>query len=117
MIHQGELYWLDVGTPVGSAPGFKHPHVVIQSDALNASRLGTVVVCALTSNVRLAQAPGNVLLDRGEAGLTQASVVNVTQLYTVDKSELEERIGTLSRRRVMQVLQGVRLVIEPADVD
>ena len=117
MIHQGEVYWLDLGLPVGSAPGFKHPHVVIQSDALNASRLGTVVVCALTSNVRLAQAPGNVLLERGEAGLAKASVVNVTQLYTVDKSELDDRIGTLSRRRLLEILDGVRLVIEPAEVD
>ena len=117
MIRQGEVYWLDLGVPVGSAPGFRHPHLVVQSDALNASRLATVVVCALTTNLRLGRAPGNVLLEEGEANLPKRSVVNVTQLFTVDKRELEERIGVLSHRRVRQILDGMRLVFEPVDVD
>ena len=117
MIRQGEVYWLELGVPVGSAPGYWHPHVVVQSDALNASRIETAIVCALTSNLRLARAPGNVLLERGEAGLPKQSVVNITQVYTVDKSELDERIGILLKRRVREIVDGLRLAFEPADVD
>ena len=117
MVRQGEVYGLDLGVPVGSEPGFRHPHIVVQSDALNVSRLATTVVCALTSNVRLARAPGNVMLERGEANSPKQSVVNVTQLYTVDKSELEERIGMLSPQRVREILDGLQLVFEPAEVD
>ena len=69
MIRQGDIYWLDLGSPKGSEPGFRHPHVVIQNDVFNASRINTVVVCALTTNLRRAQAPGNVILNKGEANL------------------------------------------------
>ena len=117
MIRQGEVYWLDLGEPVGSAPGYRHPHVIVQGDALNVSQIGTTIVCALTTNLRLARAPGNVLLDRGEAGLPKQSVVNVSQLFTVDKSELEDRIGVISRRHFREVLEGLQLVFEQAEME
>jgi mRNA interferase MazF len=117
VIKQGELYWVDLGEPAGPEPGYRHPHVVIQNNVFNQSRINTVVVCALTSNLRRATAPGNVLLGEGEANIPKQSVVNVSQIYTVDKRDLAERIGTLSGRRVRQILSGIRLVIEPRDVD
>lgn len=113
VINQGDVYWIDLDEPLGSGPGFRHPHVVVQSDLFNHSRLATVVVCLLTTNLRLANAPGNVLLDMGEANLPCQSVVNVTQLYTVDKAGLAEWIGALSESRVRQIVAGIRLLIEP----
>jgi mRNA interferase MazF len=117
VIAQGDIYWIDLGEPSGSAPGYRHPHVVIQNNLFNASRIDTVVVCALTSNLRRSAAPGNVLLEPGEANLPKQSVVNVSQIYTVDKSDLVVKIGALSQRRIRQVLVGVMLVIEPREVD
>ena len=117
VINQGDVFWVDLGEPSGSEPGYRHPHVVIQNNVFNRSRINTVVVCALTSNLGRAKAPGNVLLREGEASLSKQSVVNVSQIFTVDKRDLNERIGTLSRRRVRQILDGVRLVIEPRDID
>jgi mRNA interferase MazF len=117
VISQGDLYWVDLGDPGGSGPGYRHPHVVIQNNVFNRSRIHTVVVCALTSNLRRAKAPGNVLLEKGEASLPKQSVVNVSQIFTVDKRDLGEKIGVLSGRRVHQILDGVRLVIEPRDLD
>ena len=116
MIRQGDLYWIDLGEPTGSRPGYRHPHVIIQNDLFNASRIGTVVVCALTSNLTWADAPGNVRLRKGEGGLPKESVVNVSQVFTVDKADCAEKIGTLSPRRVCEVVDGVRLVIEPRAV-
>ena len=117
MISQGDLYWVALGDPAGSEPGYRHPHIVIQNNVFNRSRINTVVVCALTSNLRRAKAPGNVLLEKGEASLPKQGVVNVSQIFTVDKRDLGEKIGALSRRRVCQILDGVRLVIEPRDLD
>ena len=116
LVEQGDIFWIDLGEPVGSEPGFRRPHVVIQNNLFNQSRIRTVVMCVVTSNMRLASAPGNVRLERGEAGLSRESVVNVSQLYTIDKAELVERIGTLSRARIDQILDGVRLVIEPLEL-
>ena len=113
MIRQGEVYWIDLGDPNGSAPAFRHPHVVVQNDLFNRSRIGTVVVCSLTSNLRRALAPGNVMLEQGEASLPKQSVVNVSQIYTVDKSQLEDRIGALSSSRMHQIIAGARLLLEP----
>ena len=117
VINQGDVFWVDLGEPSGSEPGYRHPHVVIQNNVFNRSRIGTAVVCALTSNLRRAEAPGNVLLEKGEANLPKQSVVNVSQIFTVDKRDLDERIGMLSHQRVGQILDGVRLVLEPRDVD
>jgi mRNA interferase MazF len=116
VINQGDLFWVDLGDLAGSEPGYRHPHVVIQNNVFNRSRIGTVVVCALTSNLRRADAPGNLLLEKGEANLPQQSVVNVSQIFTVDKRDLGDRIGMLSGQRVRQILDGVRLVIEPRDL-
>jgi mRNA interferase MazF len=113
VINQGDLFWLDLGEPSGSGPGYLRPYVVIQNDLFNQSRIHTVVVCVITSNLGRADAPGNVLLDNGEGNLPKQSVVNVSQIYTVDKEELIEKIGTLSPARVRQILDGVRLVSEP----
>lgn len=117
VISQGDVYWVDLGDPSGSAPGYRHPHVVIQNNLFNRSRINTVVVCALTSNLSRAHAPGNVLLERGEANLPKQSVVNVSQLFTVDKADVVELIGTLSRRRIHQILDGLSLLLEPREID
>jgi mRNA interferase MazF len=117
VINQGDVFWVDLGEPSESEPGYRHPHVVIQNNVFNRSRISTVVVCTLTSNLKRAEAPGNVLLENGEANLPKQSVVNVSQIFTVGKSDLEEKIGMLSRWRIRQILDGVRLVIEPRDVD
>lgn len=117
VINQGDVFWIDFGMPSGSEPGYRHPHVVVQNNVFNQSRINTVVVCALTSNLRLVDAPGNVLLEEGEANLPKQSVVNVSQIFTVDKRDLDEKIGTLAPRRMRQILDGVHLVLEPRDVD
>ena len=116
VIQQGEIYWIDLGDPTGSSPGYKHPHVVIQNNIFNQSRINTVVVCVITSNLKRATAPGNVLLDEGEGNLPKQSVVNVSQIFTVDKRDLEEKIGMLSRKRVSEILAGIQLVLEPRDL-
>ena len=116
VIRQGDIYWVDLGMPSGSEPGYRHPHVVIQNNLFNQSKINTVVVCALTSNLKRAGAPGNVLLAKGEANLKRASVVNVSQIVTVDKSDLIEKIGTLSPQRVSQVTEGIRLLVEPREL-
>ena len=112
-IRQGEIYWVELGEPCGSAPGYRHPHVVISNDVFNRSRLRTVVLCALTSNLARASSPGNVLLPKGEANLPKDSVVNVTQLVTLDREDLSEKIGRLPPSRIDDVVRGVLLVIEP----
>jgi mRNA interferase MazF len=115
VINQGEIYWIDLGDPTGSRPGYRRPHVVVQNNLFNSSRMNTVVVCPVTSNLRRSEAPGNVLLDDGEAGLPKRSVVLVSQMLTVDKSELMEYVGTVSSRRIDQILGGIRLLLEPAE--
>jgi mRNA interferase MazF len=114
VIRQGDVYWLTFDG-VGSEPDGRRPAVVVQHDRFNRSAIQTVVITAVTSNLRLAGAPGNVRLRKGEAGLPKASVVNVSQLGTVDRGKLVVRIGKLSTRRLNQVLEGVGLVlgIEP----
>jgi mRNA interferase MazF len=108
MIDRGDLFWILPDASPGDAPGPAHPHVVIQDDVLNHSRIHTVVVCALTSNLKRAIEPGNVLLDPGEGNLEKQSVVIVSQVSSVDKSRLGERIGVLSEHRVEQILAGLR---------
>jgi mRNA interferase MazF len=117
VINQGDIFWIELGEPSGSGPGYRHPHVVIQNNIFNRSRINTVVVCALTSNLQRAAAPGNVLLEPGEADLPKQSVVVVSQLFTVDKSQLSEHIGTLSKRRVRETLDGMKLLTEPRDIE
>jgi mRNA interferase MazF len=116
VINQGDIFWIDLDEPSSSEPGYRCPHVVvIQNNVFNCSRINTVVVCILTSNLKRANAPGNVLLEVGEANLPEKSVVNVSQIFTVNKSQFKEKIGTVSEARVCQILQGVQLVIEPRE--
>jgi mRNA interferase MazF len=107
-IDRGDVFWVgqdDLHDPVLAHP---HPHVVVQDDLFNHSRLATVVVCALTSNLRRASWPGNVLLEAGEAGLPKRSVVVVSQVSSVEKARLGEKIGSLSAARVGEILDGLR---------
>lgn len=117
VINQGDIYWIDFGEPSGSAPGYLHPHVVIQNNVFNLSRINTIVVCALTSNLQRAETPGNVLLNEGEANLPKQSVVIVSQIFTVYKSDLGEYIGTLSKKRIRQILEGIKMLTEPRDIE
>jgi mRNA interferase MazF len=116
-IAQGDVFWVNLGTPIGSEPEYRHPHVVVQNNSFNRSRIRTVVVCAVTSNLQRATAPGNVLLHAGEANLPRHSVVNISQLSTVDTSQLDEKIGTLSRTRLQDILAGITLLLQPVTLD
>jgi mRNA interferase MazF len=113
VILQGDIFWFDLGNPQGSGPGFRRPFVVVQNDVFNASRIGTTILCAITSNLSRAKAPGNVLLRKGEANLPRPSVVNISQIFTADKSALKDKIGTLSRLRVQEIVAGLGLVFRP----
>jgi mRNA interferase MazF len=115
VINQGDIYWLSFGFPHGSEPSYRRPHVVIQNNAHNHSPLNSVLVCAITTNLKRAEIPGNVLLMKGEGSLPRRSVVVVSQLSTVDKSRLVERSGTLSPRRIQDILRGVLTVLEPRE--
>ena len=90
VINQGDIYWVNLTEPSGSEPGYRHPHVVIQNNLFNRSRINTVVVWALTSNIKRAKAPGNVLLKKGEANLPKQSVINISQIFTINKDDLIE---------------------------
>ena len=117
VIRQGDVFWVTLAEPAGSSPGYRHPHVVVQNNLFNDSRIQTTIICTLTSNLKRAAAPGNVLLEANEGGLPKPSVVVVSQLFTVDKSDLTEHIGTLSKKRVRQILDGMRLVTEPREAE
>jgi len=107
-INRGDLFWVEPDESRGSIPGSSHPHVVIQDDVFNRSRISTVIVCALTSNLHRASEPGNICLEVGEGSLTRQSVVVVSQVSAIYKSQLGERIGALSDDRVEQILAGMR---------
>ncbi|MGZ3418057.1 MAG: type II toxin-antitoxin system PemK/MazF family toxin [Polyangiales bacterium] len=107
-IHRGDVFWIRPDDLRGPVPDYSHPHVVVQDDVFNHSRITTVVVCALTSNLHRASEPGNVLLDVGEGDLPKQSVVVVSQISSIDKAQLGERIGSLSDTRVEQILAGLR---------
>lgn len=112
MTARGEVWWADVDEPRGSEPGFRRPLVVVQADAFNQSRIQTVVCVAMTSNLRLADAPGNVLVSKGDSGLPSDSVANVSQIVTVDRSVLANRVGKLPVRVRERIDRGLRLVLE-----
>lgn len=107
---QGDIFWIEADPTRGSVPGSPHPHVVVQDDLFNRSRISTVVVCALTSNLNRATEPGNFLLEPGEGNLDRQSVVVVSQVSSVYKTRLGEHIGTLSGERVQQILAGMRFL-------
>ena len=116
MVKQGDIYWIDLPQPSGSEPGFCRPCVVVQNNVFNQSRIATVVVCILTSNLRRASAPGNLLLEKGEANLPKASLVNISQLLTVNKTDLRQKIGTLTREKLNLVISGIKLLVEPRNL-
>jgi mRNA interferase MazF len=110
IVNQGDIYWIPSEESGGSEPGYTHPHVVIQENALNHSQIDTPVVCRLTSNMKRAKAPGNILLEPGEGNLLKQSVVVVSQVSTVDKTRLGEYIGSLGEQRINQILAGMQFL-------
>jgi mRNA interferase MazF len=114
VVRQGEVFWVDLGRFRGSEPGGRRPAVVAQSDRFNRSQIATTVIAAITSNERLGHAPGNVRLGAGEAGLPKASVINVSQLRTIDKAALTHRAGQLSLARIDELRRGLAMLFETA---
>jgi mRNA interferase MazF len=111
VIRRGEIWWASLPKPTGSGPGYRRPVLVVQADDFNASRIQTVVVAVITSNLALASAPGNVLCSRKETRLSRDSVVNVSQIITLDKDLLSDRVSSLRPRLLRQVEAGLRLVL------
>ena len=107
VVRRGQIWWVAFGEPRGSEPGYRHPALVIQRDEVNASALDTVVVCVLTSNTRLATAPGNTLIPKRASKLPKDSVANASQIATIDKSDLGTLVGTLSARHLAAVDRGI----------
>ena len=108
---RGEIWWADLGDLVGAGPGYRRPVLVIQSKPFNESRIATVIVAVITTHLALAEAPGNVRLSKSESGLPKASVVNVSQVITIDKRTLTEKVKFLSGAVVQRVDEGLRLVL------
>ena len=110
-MYRGEIWWANLPDPVGSEPGYRRPILVIQDDTFTQSRISTVIVVIITSNIQLAEAPGNVLLPREVSGLSRDSVINVSQIFTIDKKFLVERIGSLSNYLQEEIDEGLRIVL------
>lgn len=111
VVRRGEIWWASLSEPSGSEPGYRRPLVIIQSNDFNRSRIRTVLTAVITSNLRLASAPGNIRLSAKRTGLKRDSVLNVSQLITVDKAFLTEKIGKLADRQVQEMNAGLRLVL------
>ena len=111
VILRGEIWWAKLPAPIASKPGYKRPLLIIQSDDFNRSRINTVIAAVITSNLRLSEAPGNVLLSKKDSNLPKKSVANVSQLITVDKSFLTEKVGKLNPDKFKDVEAGIRLVL------
>lgn len=111
IVSQGEVWWADLAEPIGSSPGFRRPVVVVQSDALNRSRISTVVCVPLTSNMKWAQAPGNVELTSAVTGLPKDSVANVSQILTLDRKTLTDRVGKLRPNTLKLVIGGIEIIL------
>jgi mRNA interferase MazF len=108
---RGEIWWASVPEPSGSGPGFRRPFLIISANSFNESQINTVIAAVITSNLRLAQAPGNVQIPARGSGLSKPSVVNVSQVITIDKAFLTERVGRLNLRLLATVDDGLRLVL------
>ena len=111
MVGRGQIWWVDLSEPLGSAPGFTRPVIIVQADAFNRSRIGTVIAVVITSNIRLADAPGNVLLHANKTGLRKDSVANVSQIITIDKQALREQAGELNNKMMRLIDDGIRLAL------
>lgn len=111
MISQGEVWWADLAPPAGSGPGFRRPVVIVQCDALNRSRIETVVCVPLTSNLAWAEAPGNVFLGARVTGLPKDSIANVSQVITLDRAALSDRVGKIARAKTELILTGIDIVL------
>jgi mRNA interferase MazF len=111
VVRRGEVWWASLPEPEGSGPGFRRPVLVVQSNDINESRIGTVIVAVLTTNLRWADAPGNVLLTRRASGLPKDSAVNVTQLVAIDRSLLTERVSAVPSGTMLRIDDGLRLVL------
>jgi len=112
VIKRGEIWWAALPEPVGSGPGYKRPILIIQADEFNKSKINTIIVAVITSNTRLADAPGNVFLSPKKSKLPKESVINVSQIITIDKSFLSEKIHTLSDEIIAQIDEGLKLVLK-----
>lgn len=111
MVKRGQIWWAEPPEPQASEPGYRRPVIIVQADEFTASRLNTVIVVAVTSNLRLAEAPGNVKLKQSDTGLSKESVANVSQILTLDKTFLTEQVGQLSRPTLQQIEDGLLLVL------
>lgn len=111
MIEQGDIWWADLGEPKGSAPGYWRPLLIVQSQAFNKMNINTVVGVAISGQIKFANAPGNVILSPDMTGLDRESVANISQIITVDKRSLGERIGRVTRRKLERILDGIELLI------
>jgi len=111
VVHRGEIWWAELGEPRGAEPAYRRPLLLVQADAFNRSRLRTVLAVVLTSNTRLLEAPGNVLLSSRHSGLSRDSVANVSQLVTLDRDFLVERVGAIPSDLLARVEDGLRLVL------
>lgn len=111
-MQRGEIWWAILPDPQGSAASYRRPVLVVQTNAFNLSRIATVIVVTITSNLRLGTAPGNALLSADESGLPRDSVINVSQVITLDKSMLDEQVGMVSRKKLEEVERGLRLVLD-----
>jgi mRNA interferase MazF len=110
-VRRGEIWWADLSEPAGSSPGHGRPVVIVQGDAINRSRIGTVVCVPLTSNLDWAEAPGNALLTASATGLPRDSVANVSQIITIDKRTLTDQIGKLPEAKVDLILRGIDIIL------
>jgi mRNA interferase MazF len=108
---RGEIWWASLPIPRGSEPGYRRPVVIVQSDAFNRSEISTIIVAAISSNLRLAEAPGNIYLKRRDSGLPKESVINVSHLLTLDKKYLSEKAGRLSLKHVNELNEGVKIAL------
>jgi mRNA interferase MazF len=111
MVNRGEIWWAELAEPIKSQPCFRRPVLVIQSDTFNQSKISTVICAVITSNLRLSEAPGNVLLPARASGLSKDSVINVSQIITVDKSFLTEKIGEVNQKLINKLEEGLKLVL------
>jgi mRNA interferase MazF len=110
-MNRGEVWWASLEPPKGSGPGYRRPVLIVQANSFNKSAISTVLVVVITSNLALAHAPGNIRISKSDSGLSKASVVNVSQVLTIDRQILTERVGALPTRMMARVDEGLKMVL------